>query len=418
MFRLLLVYQLKTLSNPNLMKSHYQILIVGGGNAGISVAAQLLRQNSSLDIGILEPSDRHYYQPAWTLVGAGAFDVQNTVRPMQSVIPQGATWIQDAVTTFAPEQNQVSTQKSGTFSYDWLVIAPGIQLDWSKIPGLVENLGKNGVCSNYSFQTAPYTWETIRNFKGGTALFTNPNTPVKCGGAPHKIMYMAGDYFRKNGLLSKADIHYLTPADFLFAVPEYNKTLLGVCERIGAKLDFFHELVEIDGDKKVAYFQTTRPGTEPERIAKPFDMIHVTPPQSAPDFLKNSSLTDGTPGGWISVNKDTLQHTQHANIFAIGDASNLPTSKTGAAIRKQAPVLVANLLRAIQKQPIDQAYNGYTACPLVTGYGKLVMAEFDYNKKPEMSFPIDQTQEHYSMWFLKKHLLPRMYWAMILKGRA
>ncbi|MCB0524751.1 MAG: FAD/NAD(P)-binding oxidoreductase [Saprospiraceae bacterium] len=395
--------------------SHHQILIIGGGNAGISTAAQLLRKNRSLDIAIVDPADKHYYQPAWTLVGGGTFDINKTVRNEASVMPKGVTWIKQKAVSFSPEQNSVELD-NGPVSYDYLIVCPGIQLNWSAVKGLPETLGKNNVCSNYSFETAPYTFECIKNFKGGTALFHNPSTPIKCGGAPHKIMYLAADYFRKHGILAKTDIQYWSGIGKLFAVPEYEKTLLQVVKRGNIKLNFMYNLTEIDGPNKTAKFVGIGDGNKDEVKEVKFDMIHVTPPQSAPDFIKNSPLANA--GGWVDVDKGTLQHPKYANVFSLGDASGLPISKTGAAIRKQAPVLVANLLDVMSGRQPSQTYMGYTSCPLVTGYGKLVLAEFDYNNKPMETFPFDQSKERWSMYQLKKQVLPRMYWGAILKGTA
>lgn len=133
-------------------------------------------------------------------------------------------------------------------------------------------------------------------------------------------------------------------------------------------------------------------------------MIHVTPPQSAPDFIRKSKLANET--GWVDIDKNTLQHNRYPNIFSIGDASSLPTSKTGAAIRKQAPILVANLLAALHKKKAVKQYDGYTSCPLVTGYGKLVLAEFDYQNQPKETFPFDQSKERWSMYQLKNMFCP------------
>lgn len=394
---------------------HHQILIIGGGNAGISTAAQLLRKNDKLDIAIVDPADKHYYQPAWTLVGGGAFDINKTVRSEASVMPSGVKWLKQKALSFKPESNQVELE-SGPVSYDYLIVCPGIQLNWGVIKGLPETIGKNNVCSNYSFETAPYTYECLRNFKGGKALFHNPSTPVKCGGAPHKIMYLAADYFRKHGMLDKADIQYWSGAAKLFAVPQYEKTLLQVVKRGNMKLNLNYNLTEIDGPNRKATFVGFGEDNKDRVEVVDFDMIHVTPPQSAPDFVRNSPLANNL--GWIEVDKGTLQHVRHDNIFALGDAAGLPISKTGAAIRKQAPVLVQNLLDRMEGRKLSAEYLGYTSCPLVTGYGKLVLAEFDYNNTPMETFPFDQSKERWSMYQLKKQVLPRMYWSAILKGLA
>jgi sulfide:quinone oxidoreductase len=395
--------------------THHQIIIVGGGNAGISVAAQLFRKNPKLDIAIIDPADNHYYQPAWTLVGGGAFDIAKTERTEASVMPKKAKWIKEAAESFNPEQNLVTTS-GGTYSYDYMVVCPGIQLNWGAIKGLPETLGKNDVCSNYSFKSAPYTFEVIKNFKGGKAIFHNPQTPVKCGGAPHKIMYLAADYFRKHGVLDKADIHYWSGASRLFAVDKYEKTLLEVCRKADIKLHMMERLDEIDGTNKKMKFTGIGEGNKDKETWIDYDMAHITPPQSAPDFIQKSPLANSA--GWVDTNYSTLQHNKYANIFALGDSAGLPISKTGAAIRKQAPVVVGNLLALMENQPLEGAYTGYTSCPLVTGYGKLVLAEFDYQNKPMETFPFDQSKERWSMYQLKKQVLPRMYWNQILTGKA
>ncbi len=398
------------------MATIHQVLIIGGGNAGISVAAQLHRKDHSLDITIIDPADYHYYQPAWTLVGAGDFDRNKTIRNESEVIPPGVKWIRQRVTEILPTQNRIRLDNAMELDYSFLVIAAGIQLNWNEVKGLPETLGKNQVCSNYGFDAAPYTFECFKNFKGGTALFTNPDTPVKCGGAPHKIMYLAADYFRKHGLLDKADIQYWSGAAKLFAVPVYEKTLLKVCERANIRLNFMYRLTEIDGPHKVATFIGIGEHNKDEVKKIKFDMIHITPPQSAPDFIRKSEVANSA--GWVDVDKFSLQHNRFPNIFSLGDSSSLPISKTGAAIRKQAPVLVSNLLSGINNQPLTAKYNGYTSCPLVTAYGKLVLAEFDYDNKPQETFPFDQSKERHSMYLLKKYVLPWMYWKRILKGTA
>lgn len=398
------------------MKNHYQILIIGGGNAGVSVASQLLIKNPKLKIGMIEPSEKHYYQPAWTLAGGGAFDITKTERTQASVMPKGVAWIKDKVKTFSPESNSVSLSNDESITYDYLVVAPGIQLNWKDIKGLEESLGKNGVTSNYSFKYAPYTFDLIKNHKKGKAIFHNPHTPVKCGGAPHKIMYLAADYFRKNGVLNNIDIQYWSGGPKLFAVPKYEKTLLEVVKRGNIKLNFFERLEEIDGANKRAKFVGFGENNKEIETWVEYDMIHVTPPQSAPDFIKSSPIANA--GGWVDVDKHTLQHPKFKNIFTLGDASGLPTSKTGAAIRKQARVLVDNILSAIANKPLTAKYTGYTSCPLVTGYGKLVLAEFDYDNKPMETFPFDQSKERWSMYQLKKQGLPWLYWNKILTGKA
>lgn len=392
---------------------HHQIVIVGGGTAGITVAAQLTRGwFHSRDVAVIEPSDKHYYQPLWTLVGAGLAQKEVTERAEASVIPRRVTWIRDAVAEFLPEQNMIRTRDGKTITYDWLIVGAGLQINWDKIPGLKGAVGKNGVCSNYTYATVDSTWEAIRNFRGGNAVFTNPSGAVKCGGAPQKIMYLADDRFRESGVRDKTKIIYASALPNIFAVEPYRASLEMVVARKQIDCRFRHELIEIRPESKEAVFKNL---DTQEQVTLPYDLLHVTPPMGPPTFIATSPIADKE--GWVDVDRDTLRHKRFANVFALGDCSNLPTSKTGAAIRKQAPVVVRNLLAAIQGQPLPAKYDGYTSCPLVTGIGTLVLAEFDYNKKPAETFPVDQSKERWSMWILKRYLLPLFYWHGMLKGR-
>lgn len=393
---------------------HHQVVIVGGGTAGITVAAQLTRGwFHRCDVAIVEPSDKHYYQPLWTLVGAGLAKKEATQRPEASVIPGRAAWIRDAVTEFLPEQNAIQTRDGKTLIYDWLVVAAGLQINWDSIPGLRESIGRDGVCSNYSYATVDSTWAAIRSFRGGTALFTYPSGAVKCGGAPQKIMYLADDRFREAGVRARTSIIYASASPSIFGIEPYRATLERVVARKQIDCRFRHELIEIRPQSKEAVFKNL---DTQQQLTIPYDLLHVTPPMGPPSFIANSPIAD--KHGWVEVDAHTLRHKRFANIFALGDCSNLPTAKTGAAIRKQAPVAVRNLRAAMRDQPLPAQYDGYTSCPVVTGIGKLVLAEFNYKKEPDESFPVDQSQERWSMWLLKRYLLPLMYWHGMLKGRV
>ena len=392
---------------------HHQIVIVGGGTAGITVAAQLTRGwFKHVDVALIEPSDKHYYQPLWTLVGAGLAKKESTERSEASVIPRRTTWIRDAVAEFLPAQNTIRTRDGKTITYDWLIVGAGLQINWDKIPGLKESIGKAGVCSNYSYATMDSTWESIRNFRGGNAVFTNPSGAVKCGGAPQKIMYLADDRFREAGVRDNTKIIYMSALPNIFAVEPYRATLERVVARKQIDCRFRYELIAIRAESKEADFRNL---DTQETTTLPYDLLHVTPPMGPPAFIATSPIAD--KDGWVDVDKHTLRHQRFANVFALGDCSNLPTSKTGAAIRKQAPVVTQNLLAAIHGRELPAKYDGYTSCPLVTGIGKLVLAEFNYKKEPDESFPVDQSKERWSMWILKRYLLPLFYWYGMLKGR-
>lgn len=397
------------------MASHFDILILGGGTAGLTVASQLALRVGGRAIAIVEPSATHYYQPLWTLVGGGIFPREDSARAERDLIPDDVTWIQDAAASIDPAACRVTTLAGGILTYDFLVVAPGIVPLWTKIPGLAESVGRLGtsVVSNYSYETVAATWDVIRAFRGGTALFTEPLTAVKCGGAPQKIMYLAEEAFRANGTRDRSRVVFMNAKPSLFTAPYYVPALERVIASRGIEVQLGEELVALRPGASEAVFRNVKAGTE--QVLR-YDMIHVTPPLAPPEFARTSPLANAD--GWIEVDRFSLQHVRHPNVFGLGDASNLPTSKTGAAVRKQAPVVVENLLAARAGRPLTARYDGYTSCPVVTGRGKLIMAEFDYSKEPVETFPVDQRVERFSMYALKAYALPRLYWHGMLRGRA
>lgn len=397
--------------------STYDVVIVGGGSAGIATAASILKRNRDIRLAIIEPSEDHYYQPGWTMVGAGVFTREFTRRPEARLIPHGAEWIKGSVDSFDPDNNQVTLCDGSVLSYRVLVACPGIKLDWEAIPGLKETLGRNGVTSNYGYDLAPYTEELVRNMRSGRALFTQPPMPIKCAGAPQKAMYLSCNRWERAGVLKDIDVQFHNAGGVLFGVAAYVPALMEYVERYGAHLNFTSNLVAIDGDAKIATFEQKR-GDETVRVEEAFDMIHVVPPQTAPDFVRSSPLA--APSGFIEVDESTLRHTRYPNVFSLGDACSASNAKTAAAARKQAPVVAVNALAALNGQDPVADYDGYGSCPLSVEQGKIVLAEFGYGGKLLPSFPkwlIDGTRPSRLSWLLKDTILPPVYWHGMLKGR-
>jgi sulfide:quinone oxidoreductase len=398
--------------------THHEVVIVGGGAAGIAVASSLLSRNANLDVVIIEPADTHYYQPGWTMVGGGIFKAETTVKTMAAVIPSRAKWIKAAVAGFKPEAKQVILEGCHPISYDALIVCPGIKLNWHGIEGLVETLGQNGVTSNYRFDLAPYTWELVKSFKKGKAIFTQPPMPIKCAGAPQKAMYLSADHWLKKGCLNDIQIDFFNAGPVLFGVKEYVPALMEYVERYKANLYFSHRLTKINGPAKKAWFTMTDMDGKTSELETSFDMIHVVPPQQAPDFIRASKLVD--TAGWVDVNQDTLQHKIYPNIYALGDVTNCPNAKTAAAARKQAPVVATNVLFDLNKGNQRAAYDGYGSCPLTVERGKIVLAEFGFGGRLLPSFPqwlINGQRPSRLAWILKERILPPIYWWAMLKGR-
>ncbi|KAI1289946.1 Sulfide:quinone oxidoreductase, mitochondrial [Halotydeus destructor] len=389
--------------------SSFKLVVVGGGSGGIPVAARFAKVLPKGSVALVEPRDDHYYQPMWSLVGGGIKKLSDTRKSMQDVVPRDATWIKDKVSEFQPESNTLKTSSGQLITYDYLVVAMGIQLQFDKVKGLISALNTDGVCSNYSSETVEKTWRELQNFKEGNAIFTFPCPPIKCAGAPQKIMYLADDYFRKTGKRDKANMMFYSALGGIFGVPKYAKVLDEICNERNLTRKFRQNLVEVKPETKEAIFENL---DTKELSSVNYSLLHVTPPQGPAKNL--APLADQT--GFVDVDKYTLQHVKYSNVFSLGDCSSLPTSKTAAAITSEHKVLYDNLRAVMDKKPLKGKYDGYTSCPLATGNGKVVLAEFDYDGKPLETFPFDQGKERRSMFFMKTTVIPWIYWNMMLTG--
>ncbi len=398
--------------------AQFDVVIVGAGAGGISVAASLKARKPDLDIAVIDPADIHYYQPGWTMVGGGIFDAQSTAKTMGSLIPKGVHWIKSAVAAFEPQNNAVILDGCRVVKYDRLVVCPGLKLDWGAVEGLEETLGRNGVTSNYRYDLAPYTWQLVSDLKEGRALFTQPPMPIKCAGAPQKAMYLSGDAWHRNGALSGIDIQFMNAGGVLFGVKDYVPALMEYVAKYDATLNFFHTLVAVDGPARKATFKVAQPDQDVRDVTVDFDMMHVCPPQTAPDFIRVSPLADSA--GWVDVDQSTLRHKSFDNIWSLGDVMNAPNAKTAAAARKQAPTVADNIVADMRGRSPTSAYDGYGSCPLTVERGKIVLAEFGYGGVLKPSFPsilLDGTKATRAAWFLKEKMLPPIYWKAMLKGK-
>ncbi|PTY35972.1 pyridine nucleotide-disulfide oxidoreductase [Saccharospirillum sp. MSK14-1] len=393
------------------MTHHYQIVIAGGGAAGIAVAASLKQRQASLRIAVVEPNQTHVYQPGQTLVGRGVMRLKQLQRSTVSLLPKGVDWVQQRVAAFEPDQRQIRLDNDAVLHYEQLVVALGLELNLQAIEGLADTLGKNGVTSNYVTDIADYTWQQVQSLRSGKAIFTQPPMPIKCAGAPQKAMYLSCDYWQQQGRLGGIEVQFHNAGAALFGVAEFVPVLESYVRSYGAMPVFGSTLVRVDGPNRKAWFSQADGG---EREVS-FDLLHVTPPQRAPAVVRDSALAN--EAGWLDVDQYSLQHPRYANVFSLGDVCSAPNAKTAAAVRKQAPVVARNILAMRKGQSFPAVYNGYGACPLTVEAGKVVLAEFGYGGQLQPSFPLNPTRPRRFYWWMKTTLFPWVYWHLMLKGR-
>lgn len=402
----------------------HKVVVIGGGSAGLTVSHQLLRSGKFTqdDIAIVDPAEWHHYQPGWTLVSGGLKKKEDLRRPLKSLIDPQLKFYNTRVGGFSPDQNAITLRNGNKINYEHLIVAPGITLDYSSIKGFAEALAEPNakVSTVYSYDFCDKACETIKNFEKGTAIFTQPAGVIKCAGAPQKVMWLALDRWKRAGLYNSTDpstspinITFATGLGVMFGVPKYSAKLDELRKERGVEALFQHDLVSIDGNK--ATF--ARPGGE-DSVTRKFDLLHAVPKMGPHKFVKESPLAD--QAGYVDVDQGTLRHKKYRNVWSAGDASSLPTSKTAAAITAEAPILVRNLLLAMEGKEPEQMYDGYTSCPLTTEYGKVLLAEFKYGGQPKETFGnllgIDQAIPRRAFYYLKKDFFPWVYYKHMMKG--
>lgn len=417
---------LATASDPPVGPArNHKVVVVGGGSAGVTISHQLLRTGKFApdDIAVVDPAEWHHYQPGWTLVGGGLKKKEELRRPLQSLLDPKLRLYNQAVSTFAPEDNTVTLGDGSKLTYDQLVVAPGIKVDTSSIKGLPEALAAkdSNVSCIYTYDTVDKVFPTIQALRKGRAIFTQPVGVLKCAGAPQKIMWLALDHWKRAGLYkhtpghpgsSAVEVTFATGLPVMFGVPKYSAALEALRQQRGVEALFAHDLVEVDGDKAVF-----APADGKDKVTRRFDLLHAVPKMGAHAFVKNSPLADAA--GFVDVDNATLRHKKFANVWSAGDASSLPTSKTAAGITAQSPVLVRNLLKAMDGEEVEAGYDGYTSCPLLTGYGEVMLAEFKYGGVPKETFGVlgmDQATPRRAFYHLKKDFFPWVYYKHMVKG--
>ncbi|MDZ4092592.1 MAG: FAD/NAD(P)-binding oxidoreductase [Arthrobacter sp.] len=393
-----------------------EVLIIGGGNAGVSLAARLHRYGVK-DVAVVEPQDHHFYQPLFSHIAGGRAKASDAIRPQRTVMPRGVEWIRDGAVDIDPAGNTVTLASGGQLGFGHLVVCPGLQLDWDKIPGLAEAVHSPSGASHYEFSLAAKAWTLLSGLKAGTAVFTMPSGPIKCGGASQKPMYLACDYWREQGVLQDIRVIMVQPYSTVFGVPGVDDELNRKIAEYGIELRLNSELVSVNAAAQSALIRDNATGATEELR---YDVLNAVPPQSAPDWLKATELpAPGDSGGFVEVDPQTLRHVRFPNIWSLGDAAATTNSKSGGALRKQTKVLAKNLVAARKGKPLTKKYDGYSVCPFTVSRSTVVFAEFDDQYRPMPSVPkVPTWKESRASWVVDRDIFPQVYWNLILKGRA
>ncbi|KAA9085213.1 NAD(P)/FAD-dependent oxidoreductase [Microbacterium radiodurans] len=394
---------------------HHRVIVVGGGNGGISVAARLRRRGVD-DIALIDPSDVHEYKPLFSHVAGGTARISETTRPQRTVIPDGVSWIRDAVSAIDPARSSLSLTGGGTLTYDHVILSPGIQYDWASVPGLAEAIGTGDVTTHYTGDLAARTSLRLRDMRAGTVVFTQPAGPASCAGAAQKPMYQACDYWQRTGVLGDIRVVMVVPDDTVFGIPAFDREIGRAIDRYGIELRTSSALIEVDADAGDAVIGSA---SGIERIH--FDLLNVVPPQSAPEWIAAGGLAaPDDADGFVEVDPDTLRHRRYGNVWALGDAAATTNSKSGGALRKQTMVLAKNLVSALEGRRPRARYDGYGVCPMTVSRSSVVWAEFGPSSElmPTIPFFRRMYRESGLSWFFDRRILPWVYWNLILTGRV
>ncbi len=395
-------------------KAHYQVLIIGGGNAGISLAARLRRYRVE-GIAVIDPSAQHLYQPFFSHIAGGTGKAETAVRSQESVIPKGVAWMRDSASDIDPVAKSVTLASGQRVTYEHLVVCPGIQKNWDGIPGLATALDSPFAATNYSLDLAVKAWRLLSAMRSGTVVFTVPDGDVTCWGAAQKPMYLACDYWRSQGVLDNIRVILTVPTPTVYGVDIVDAELNRKIAEYGVELRTSTELASVDAEARTATLQNMLAGTS-EDIH--YDVLHATPPQSAPDWISRTGLADDN--GYVAVDRHTLRHVSYPTVWSLGDAAGTPNSKSGAALRGQAKILAKNLKSVLQGKQPSQQYDGYGACPFTVSRGTVVLAEFDDTLTPKPTVPgwKGLAKERKLTWLVERYGFVRLYWYGILKGWA
>ncbi len=392
-----------------------KIVILGAGTAGTMMANKL---RNALDkeewkITIVDQFKTHYYQPGFLFIPFGIYNKEDVIKPKADFIPAGVNMIYSPIDRVDAEANSVHLDGGQVLNYDFLIIATGTKTYPEETPGLKDKLWYKEIFDFYTVEGAVALQKFFKGWEGGKLVMAITELPYKCPVAPLEFVFLADAYFTEIGIRDKVDISYVTPMPGAFTKPIATKMLSELLEEKNIKVipDFYIEHVDNDEKKLVSY----------DEKEVPFDVLTVVPMNMGDEMIERSGLGDDM--NFVPTDKETLQSTQHENIFVLGDASNIPTSKAGSVAHFAAEILFENLMSAIEGRPLHAKFDGHANCYIETGHGKGALIDFNYETEPlPGTFPLpgvgpfgllkNTKINHYG-----KVMFRWIYWHILLKGK-
>lgn len=391
---------------------HHDVLVVGGGNAGISLAAKL-RRDGCKDVAVIEPKQVHEYRPLLSYVAAGAAALDDLRRPQADVIPGGVRWYADRVTAVEPGRSLVRLESGDEITYVDLVVCPGSLVDWDAIPGSREAVATPHASTSYLPEHAADTWTMLSSLTSGRAAFVISDRHVPCAPVGLKPLLMAADHWRRTGVLGDVEIDLLVEADRLVDLDRADRELRAAAEGYGVRVRTRTTVEQVDAQARTLRLRT--PDGPDERT---YDALYLAPPHRAPGWVEASGLSTPTSEGFVAVDPQTLQHVAHPTVWGLGDVATVDALPSGGALRKQVPVVAHNIAARRTGAPMRR-YDGYSIGPVTTSRTHLLLAEFDRERRPEPSVPFpDLVRPRRSTFVFDRYLEPQVYWRRLLRGHV
>jgi len=392
-----------------------KLVVLGAGTGGTIMVNKLRKvlDRSEWDITIVDQVKEHYYQPGFLFIPFGIYNKQDVVKPKADFIPPGVNIIYKGIDKIDADNNKVMLDGGTVLVYDYLIIATGTRTVPEETPGLQDKLWYKNIFDFYTVEGALALREFIRTWEGGKMVMALCEMPIKCPVAPLEFVFLADHYFTELGIRDKVEIEYVTPLPGAFTKPRSSKMLgdLMIDKNIKVTPDFYIEHIDNDNKKLVSY----------DENEVDFDLLTIVPVNMGSEVIERSGLGDDL--GFIPTDKYTLRSEKFENVFVLGDAANIPTSKAGSVVHFAADILYENFLSAIEGRPLKAKFDGHSNCYIETGFGKGSIIDFNYDTEPlPGNFPLpgigpfgllqNTKMNHYG-----KVLFRWIYWHILLRGK-